>query len=156
VVLDITGLERLFGPPQKLAMALRQRASELGLETNVAVAANPDAAIHAARGFSGVTVVPSGKQAERLGELAIEVLQVVAPDILETLDRWGVHNLRALAALPEIALVERLGQQGLRLQKLALGCVERPLVPTEPSLTFEESVELEYPVALLEPLAFIL
>ncbi len=155
VVLDITGLDRLFGPPAKLAQNLARRASELGLEANVAAAANPDAAIHAARGFAGVTIIPSGKQAERLGSLPVDVLQV-APEILETLDRWGVRNLRALAALPEVAMVERLGQEGLRLQKLARGAVERPLVPAEPPLKFEETMELEYPVALLEPLGLVL
>ena len=155
VVLDIAGLERLFGPPAKLAQSLVQRAAELGLAVNVGVSANPDAAIHAARGFAGITVIPPGKQAERLSELPIDVLQT-APEVLETLDRWGVRNFRALAALPEVAVVERLGQEGLRLQKLARGAVERPLVPAEPSLKFEETMELEYPVALLEPLAFIL
>jgi len=155
IVLDIAGLERLFGPPAKLAQDLARRVSELGLEANVAVAANPDAAILAARGFAGITVIPPGKQAELLGSLAVDVLQV-APEMLATLDRWGVHNLRALAALPEVAMVERLGQEGLRLQKLARGAVERPLVPAEPPLEFEETMELEYPVALLEPLAFIL
>jgi protein ImuB len=155
IVLDIAGLERLFGPPAKLVQDLARRASELGLEANVAVAANPDAAIHAARGFAGVTIIPSGKQAERLGSLPVDVLQV-APEILETLDRWGVRNLRALAALPEVAMVERLGQEGLRLQKLARGAVERPLVPAEPPLEFEETMELEHAVELLEPLAFVL
>ena len=155
VVLDIAGLERLFGPPAKLARSLAERASELGLEANVAIAGNPDAAIQAARGFTGVTVIPPGKQAERLGGLPVDVLEA-APEILETLDRWGVRNLRALAALPAVAIVERLGQEGLRLQKLARGAVERPLVPAEPPLRFEETMELEYPVELLEPLAFVL
>ncbi len=155
IVLDIAGLERLFGPPAKLAQDLARRASDLGLEANVAVAANPDAAVHAARGFAGVTIIPAGKQAERLGQLPVDVLQV-APEILETLDRWGVRKLRALAALPEVALVERLGQEGLRLQKLARGALERPLVPAEPPLEFEETMELEHAVELLEPLAFVL
>jgi len=155
IVLDIAGLERLCGPPAKVAQDLARRASELGLEANVAVAANPDAAVHAARGFAGVTIIPAGKQAEHLGTLPVDVL-AVAPEILETLDRWGVRNLRALAALPEVAMVERLGQEGLRLQKLARGAVERPLVPAEPPLEFEETMELEHAVALLEPLAFVL
>jgi len=155
VVLDLAGLELLFGPPAKLAQDLKQRASELGLEANVAVASNPDAAIHAARGFAGITLIPPGKQAECLGPLPVDVLQV-APEILETLDRWGVRNLCALAALPEVAIAERLGQEGLRLQKLARGAVERPLVPAEPPLEFEETMELEHAVALLEPLAFLL
>src|SRR5581483_10555319 len=74
----------------------------------------------------------------------------------ETLERWGIHNLRALAALPQIALSERMGQAGVRLQKLACGNWSRMLVPVDVPLTFEEAAELEYPIVLLEPLAFFL
>ena len=76
--------------------------------------------------------------------------------LLATLDRWGIRDLRALAALPEIALSERLGQEGLRLQQLARGAASRTLVPVEAPAVFEEAVELEYPIVLLEPLAFLL
>jgi len=76
--------------------------------------------------------------------------------LLETLDRWGIRSLRALAALPEVALSERLGQQGLHLQQLARGAALRTLVPVEAPLVFEEAVELEHPIVLLEPLAFLL
>jgi protein ImuB len=76
--------------------------------------------------------------------------------LLETLDRWGIRNLRALSALPEIALSERLGQEGLRLQQLACGSASRNLVPVEEPLQFEEAIELEHPIVLLEPLAFLL
>ena len=76
--------------------------------------------------------------------------------LLETLARWGIHNLRALAALPEIALSERLGQEGLHLQKLAHGTASRTLVPVDAPLVFEEAIELEHPIVLLEPLAFLL
>jgi protein ImuB len=62
----------------------------------------------------------------------------------------------ARPALPEIALSERLGQEGIRLQQLARGCSFRSLVPAEPPLVFEEAIELEYPLVLLEPLAFLL
>jgi protein ImuB len=79
-----------------------------------------------------------------------------AERLLETLARWGIRNLRALAALPEIAVSERLGQEGLRLQQLARGAASRTLVPVEAPLMFEEAVELEHPIVLLEPLAFLL
>src|SRR4029077_4715444 len=79
-----------------------------------------------------------------------------ADRLLETLARWGIRNLRTLAALPEIALSERLGQQGLQLQKLACGAASRTLVPLEAPLVFEEAIELEHPIVLLEPLAFLL
>src|ERR1700693_433955 len=61
ILLDLAGREPLFGPLPKIARALARRASDLGFEASVAVAANPDTAALAARGFSGVTVIPEGK-----------------------------------------------------------------------------------------------
>src|SRR5262249_37012520 len=55
-----------------------------------------------------------------------------------------------------LALSERMGQPGLRLQELARGAVSRTIVFLAPPLVFEETVELEYPIVLLEPLAFLL
>jgi len=163
VLLDLAGLEPLLGLVSKIAWDIAQRASTMGLEANVAVASNPDAAWLAARGFSGVTLIPEGHNAERLGELPVDVLlEAFATDAqeaarwLETLDRWGIRKLRALAALPEVPLSERLGQPGIRLQKLARGAASRDLRVFEAPLVFEESVELEYPIVLLEPLAFLL
>ncbi len=164
-LLDLTGMESLFGSLPEISRAIYKRAIALGLEANVAIASNPDAAILAARGFPGITVIPAGKEAEQLGSLPMEVLfadrlaseeKKNADGFLETLNRWGIHNLRALAALPKVALSERLGQEGLRLQKLACGAASRTLVPVEPPLIFEEAVELEHPIVLLEPLAFLL
>ena len=165
VLLDLAGMESLFGSLTKISHAIFDRATELGLKAQVASAPNPDAALLAARGFSTVTVIPSGKEAEKLGTLPIDILfadrmegdqQEEADRLLETLDRWGIRNLRALAALPEVALSERLGQQGLHLQKLARGAANRTLVPVEAPLIFEEAIELEHPIVLLEPLAFLL
>ncbi len=164
-LLDLAGMESLFGSLPEISRAISNCAATLGLAANVAVASNPDAAVLATRGFSGITVIPPGKEAEQLGTLPVEVLfpdrlegeeQKEATRLLETLDRWGIRNLRALAALPEVALSERLGQEGLRLQKLARGAASRTLVPIEAPLLFEEAVELEHPIVLLEPLAFLL
>jgi len=160
VVLDISGMESLFGPPAKLARDLARRASDLGVEANVAVASNPDAATVTARGYSGVTVIPPGQEHERLGNLSLEVLFANQNEernqFLDTLERWGIRNLRAFAALPEMAISERLGERGVYLQKLARGATSRTIVPVDPPLVFEEVVELEYPLVLLEPLAFLL
>jgi protein ImuB len=167
VLLNLAGLELLFGPLSKIARDLARRVSQMGLEANIAVAANPDAALLAARGFPGVTLIPEGREAERLGDLPVEVLlesfsSSFSFDVeqaarwVETFDRWGIRTLRALAALPEVPVSERLGQQGIRLQKLARGAASRNLRVLEPRLIFAESVELEYPIVLLEPLAFLL
>lgn len=151
VTLDIGGLTHLFGSPRNVAEAMGRRAAELGLAANVAVAANPDAAVHGAHAFTGV-VVMSEKEA---GLLPIEVLEL-PPEIATTLAMWGIRTFGALAALPEDGIAERLGQAGVQLQKLARGEGNRPLRPASPPPAFEESFELEYPLTLLEPLAFIL
>jgi protein ImuB len=181
VLLDLTGLERIFGPPAAIARDVAQRASDLGLEANVAVAMNREAAIHAARGFAGVTVIAAGEEAHRLGMLPVDVLVMEppagsseiptlrqkkakgwgtqgkdGPELLESLERWGVRTLRALAALPTPALSERLGQRGVLLQRWARGEGTTTLAPAEPPLVFEEEIELEHPIELLEPLAFVL
>jgi protein ImuB len=165
VILDLSGLESLFGSLPKIARDIARRTSDLGLEANVATASNPDTARFAARGFAGVTVIPEGKEAERLGNLPLDVLfpELTAANpseetarILGTFDLWGVRNLRALCALPEVALSERMGQTGPHLQQLARGVISRTLVPVEPPLIFEEAMELEHPLVLLEPLAFLL
>src|SRR5713226_52117 len=163
VFLNLGGLEPLFGPLSTIARNLAQRVSQMGLEANIAVAANPDAALLGARGFPGVTLIPEGREAERLGDLPVDVLlESFSSDAeqaarwVETFDRWGIRTLRALAALPEVPVSERLGQQGIRLQKLARGAALRNLRVLEPRLIFAESVELEYPIVLLEPLAFLL
>jgi protein ImuB len=159
IILDLAGLETLWGPLPKVAEDLVRRASGLGLEAQVAVAGNPDVAVLAARGFSGVTVIPEGQEAEQLSRLPLEVLFAEKPEdresepILDTLHRWGMRRLGELARLPEIAISERLGQPGVHLQKLARGATSRPLVSFEPPLVFEEAIELEYPLVLLEPLA---
>ena len=58
--------------------------------------------------------------------------------------------------MPPLAIAERLGPEGLRLRELARGETGRKLLAVELPLEFEDEIELEYPVDLLEPLAFLL
>jgi protein ImuB len=168
-IVDLAGMELLFGSLSDIAQSIFCRAAELGLDGNIAIASNPDAAALAARGFSGVTVIPAGKEGAFLGTLPLEVLFAGrndeeagssflfnAEEFIQTLERWGIRNLQALAALPEVALSERLGQRGLHLQQLARGVGSRTIVPVEAPAIFEEAIELEHPIVLLEPLAFLL
>ena len=155
VTLDASGLDRLWGFPQDVAAAIARRASGIRVKVNIALAANPDAAICAARGFAGVSIVPQGDEAKFLGSLPLAGL-APSPELLETLERWGIRRFRDLAALPPLGIAERLGPEGLRLRELARGEAQRKLVPLDPPLEFEDAIELEDPVELLEPLAFLL
>ncbi len=174
LLLDLAGLERLYGEPATMARSLASRVNAVALEANIALAANPEAALHAARGFSGTTVLPAGEEAHRLGVLPLQVLldtfdislkngpasdrerEKLREQMLDTLERWGVRDFRTLALLPEHALASRLGEAGARLQRLAQGIGMRTLALCEPLTHFEEAMELESPVETLEPLSFVL
>ena len=155
VVFDAEGLERLFGSYSEIALKVADAARERGLEANIAVAANPDAAICAARGFGGITVLNRGSEKSRLRDLPLTVL-APSQEILETIERWGIRTLGAFARLPAVQISERLGQEGVQLYKLAQGASMRPIVPHADALRFVEIIELDYEIETIEPLTFIL
>lgn len=179
LVLDIEGCELLFGSAYELATEIAKRATRpkssggLGLRVNVAVAANPDAAVFAARFLKGITFISPGEELTCLGDLPVEALlspTSLGPtsgvvekqglqetqEILDTLRLWGVHTFRDFAALPGKGVSARLGQWGIKLQKLAAGKNDRHLNLIQTPPIFETAIELEHPIAELEPLAFIL
>src|SRR6266571_194086 len=178
VVLDISGQDLLFGSlpidaelgtneinsARNVANEIFRRARQLNLKVNVSVAANPDVAIHAARAFDEITVIDIGEELLRVGALAIKELDYSlagvessrALDIQETFALWGVRTFADLARLPLPGVAERLGQEGVRLQKLAQGRLDRRLNLVRPPIGFEQSLELEHPITELEPLSFIL
>ncbi len=79
-----------------------------------------------------------------------------AAEILDTLKLWGVRTFKDFAALPVAGVSERLGQVGLRLQELASGKCQRHLNLRDSPPEFNNAIQLDYPIAELEPLAFIL
>jgi protein ImuB len=80
VVIDAEGCELLFGSAYEMANQIAKCAARpkesagLGCRVNVALAGNPDAAIHAARFFQGITFISSGEELTCLGELPITEL----------------------------------------------------------------------------------
>jgi protein ImuB len=159
ILLDLSGLDAVFGPLPDIAHSMARRTRDLGFTLNVAVAHTLEAALVAARGFEGVTVIGEGKEAECLATLPVERLFADPSQeeyLFATFRRWGIRSLGELAALPELELSERLGQRGLALAEQARGHGHRLLVPTESPLSFEEAIEFDFPVVLLEPLAFAL
>ncbi len=79
-----------------------------------------------------------------------------ALDLLQTLRRWGIKTLGALAVLPSGEVYERLGARGVAWQRLARGEDTSPMVPWVPEEPFDASLELEWPIEGLEPLSFVL
>jgi hypothetical protein len=139
VVIDVEGCALLFGSAYELANEIANQAEAkapagLGCKVNVALAANPDAAIHAAKFCKGITFTAPGEELSCLGELPIKALQYSlvgfeeerAREILETLRLWGVRTFKEFAALPVAGVSERLGQDGLKLQERSSSNIQLP------------------------------
>jgi protein ImuB len=170
VVIDVDGCELLFGSAYELANEIARRAIQppstggLGCKVNVALAANPDTAIHAAKFLKGISFICPGEEITGLGDLAIDSIcfELVGleeksfQDILETLKLWGIHTFKDFAALPLAGVSQRLGQAGVSLQLLASGKTERHLKLKQTPPVFTNSIEFDYPISELEPLSFIL
>jgi protein ImuB len=152
VIFDVDGMGRLYSTPRQLAEAI---VAQAGIPVRVAIASNPEAAWHAARGFRGITVIPPGEEAKTLAPLPLNLLGG-SPQAAETLHIWGIRTFGQFAALPPLGVAARLGKEGVELQRLARGEGYRRLRLIEDALRFEDEIELEDPVALLEPLSFVL
>jgi protein ImuB len=162
VIFDVRGLESLYGPPERLAREIERR---IGVPASIAIAANPDAAMHAAHGIRGTTVIAPGREAEVLAPLPVNLLSAAhlyaIPDRMsgetaELLDLWGIRTFGEFAKLPPLGVAARIGDEGVHLQRLARGDGYRQLRPVVDPLEFEEELELDDPVELIEPLSFIL
>ena len=97
------------------------------------------------RGLRARIAMADGRTAARL------LVQLV-----RTLRRWGVATLGAFVALPPDDMASRLGQRGVRWQRVAAGDDLEPLVPAVPEERFEQAMDLEWPIEGLEPLSFVL
>jgi protein ImuB len=151
VVFDIRGLRWIFGTEEQIAEAIQCRVG-IG---NMAIASNPDAAVHAARGIQGLTIVPPGREAAILAPMPLYFLGG-SPEFARTLDLWGIRTFGEFAALPPLGVSARLGEEGTRMQQLARGAGHRQLRLRVDRQVFREERELEDPLHLLEPLLLLL
>src|SRR5499427_7983219 len=168
VVVDVRGLDRLFGNARAIAEELRREAADRGLRVHVAIAGTQTAAVVMAIARPGVVVIEPGGEAAAIAPVSLQILrgaallgppfgdaESVAPQI-EVFHRWGLRSFGDLAALPADQLSARLGQQGLAWHAMARGVDVRPLVPDVEDERFEASLDLEWPIEGLEPLSFVL
>jgi DNA polymerase IV len=131
---DLTGTERLFGPPVRTARLIQQRvADELRLSISVGVATNKLVAKVASdlEKPSGFTVVRPGEEAGFLAPLPVERLPGVGPALLEQLRDRGVATVGDLARIPPHLLRLSFGEWGELLAHRAQGEDPRRVMPRE-------------------------
>lgn len=153
-VLDIAGSERLFGTPKEMAVRLRASLAETGLRASVGVSASFDTACMAAASTNGISVIAEGQEADALSRLSISTLCM--PDhARETFAMWGIRTLGELAALPEVELITRLGQEGRMWRQAACGALPHMFQPIEPEFQLREYCRFEDAVEEIDSLLFM-
>lgn len=139
--LDISGTERLFGPPRRLAERLRAEVrSETGLAISVGIApvklvakiasdlAKPDGLLE---------IVPEAVPGF-LAPLPVRRLWGVGPVAGERLVRAGFHTIGDLAAADPARLEALLGSWGARISKLARGEDVSEVEPFREAVSYSE------------------
>ena len=155
LLIDSSGTITLFGSAESYARRLYQELRAAGFPAGIGAAPNAEAALLLARSTEKIVCADRDGVRGKLARLPVSLLPCEART-LAVLSRWGIRTLGELAALPETALVSRLGQQGRRLQLLARGEADHLLVPEEAEFRLSETTTLDSPLELLDSLLFVL
>jgi DNA polymerase-4 len=146
--LDVTGCERLFGPPPLLAERIKTRIREtVALTCSIGIAPNRFLAKIASDMDKpdGLTRIAAGEVLAFTEKLPVGKVPGVGPMTLETLRRLGIRTLGELRKFPDGLLERRLGRFGRRLKLLAFGVDFTPVEPFAPakSVSSEETLAVD-------------
>jgi len=149
--LDLTGLEKLFGPPEAIGREIKRRVLEAtGLTVSVGIGPNRLIAKLGSehRKPDGLTVVYPQQVLDFLAPLPVANLRGLGRQTQKVFSRLGIRTLAQLRAIPLRRLEEQLGKKaaaGFHAQ--ALGIASAEVVPERArksiskETTFEEDVE---------------
>lgn len=129
--LDMTGAERLFGPPREMAAKIREAiAEETDLTASIGIAENKFLAKLASdlNKPDGVAHIPPGEGAETIAPMGLEAIWGVGPKAAEQLRELGLETVGDVAAAETGWLLEELGDFAAHLQQLARGNDPREVV----------------------------
>ena len=105
-LVDLTGTDRLFGPPLKTADAIIRRVeSELGLSSSAGLSTSRVTAKIAATLAKphGLVYVPAGSERDFLAPLAVKLIPGVGPKTDRVLDQKGIKTIDDLLKRVDLA-----------------------------------------------------
>ena len=129
--LDLTGTERLLGPPVDVARTIKRRIhDEVGITASVGIAPNKFLAKLASdlEKPDGLTIITPETIDEILLPLPVERIWGVGPKTAEQLHRLGIRTVRDLRTLSRAELDQRFGSGGEHFWQLARGLDTREVV----------------------------
>ena len=132
---------------------LLQQLKSQGFFPRIGVAATPDWANYAAKCADTLLWIDDPRIVFKDISIETAVEDVALRTILK---QWGIHNLADYAKLPQQAIAERLGKQGLRIWQSLHNKNKRILRIKKPPTEFKSMIELEFEIESLDPLLFVL
>jgi DNA polymerase-4 len=131
--LDVTGLERLVGPPQRIGQQAKDRIrAAVGLTASVGIGPNRLIAKLASDACKpdGLTVVPAEQVRDFLDPMPLGVLRGVGVKTAPRLERLGLRTVGDLRRLPLEELRHHFGAQvGTQIHLQARGIAEDRIHP---------------------------
>lgn len=130
--LDVSGSLRLFGSPEKIARAIKDRVkNEIGITCSVGVAPNKFLAKLASdmNKPDGLKVIPADQIEQTLSPLPINRIWGIGPKTTKRLNDLGVKTIGDLSKLSADFLRRRFGIEAERYLRLSTGDDERDVTP---------------------------
>ena len=129
--IDVTGMERVSGVPELIALDIRRRVrEELSLIVSIGLATGRTTAKIAAKAAKpdGFRAIPPGKEAAFLAPLPVGAMPGIGPATERALHAIAVKTLGELARVPTMQLRALFGDLGPTLARHARGEDDTPLV----------------------------
>jgi DNA polymerase-4 len=142
--LDITGTDRLFGPPRDTAWkAQKEIRQQLHLNSSLGIASNKMVSRIASEVVvrpAGLQDVPHGNESSFLSPLSVRLLPGIGVRTEVQLRDLNIRIIRDIAGMKMEHLVLAFGRFGLVLHQRALGIDSTPVNPlrTVPTLEYEK------------------
>jgi len=144
--LDLTGGERLLGPPLEAAECAKLRIrNETGLNVSMGLGANRLIAKIASERAkpNGIIAIRVGYEAAFLRPLEADVIPGVGRQTLERLHKFNLRTVGDLAGLDRALLERTFGRKGAELWEHARGEDHTPVTPAGPPKTISRETTFE-------------
>jgi len=144
--MDLSGTERLHGPPDEVGRTLKKQILEsVRLTCSVGVAPNRFLAKIASdyKKPDGLTVIHPDQVADFIDRLPIGKVPGIGPKTQPKVAEFGIRFLGDIRKFPEPTLASIFGSYGRRLLELSRGIDPTPVTPDAPAKSVSSECTLE-------------
>lgn len=145
--LDISGTEKLVGPPEIIAANIkRDIAEETGLTCSIGIAPNKMLAKIAsdAQKPDGLTIINETDVSDFMSKLPVQKIPGIGPKMFRKMQDFGIKTAADILKFPETFIVNRFGKARSSLIPRARGIDHSPVVPFSEPKSFSAETTFPY------------